>query len=76
MGLCQLPLMNSTHATLAHHMGKVTFQLSIKCFLYCTLKKMQVVGILARLIHVMKFFVFYNMVFVSFFVLQDTFENQ
>ena len=46
--LCQLPLMNFIHATLADHMGKVAFQLSIKCFLYCTLRKIKVVGIFVR----------------------------
>ena len=48
LGLCQLPLMNYTHATSVDHMGKVTFQLSIKYFMYCILRKMQVVGILVR----------------------------
>ena len=30
VGLCQLPLMNSTHAILVDYQGKVIFQLSIK----------------------------------------------
>ena len=33
MGLCQLPLMNSAHATLVDHMGKSDFPIVYKVFL-------------------------------------------